>query len=158
ATSFFPTKPLGCYGDGGALFTDDDDLGRQLRRIARHGQDRKYHHVAAGVNSRLDTIQAAVLLAKLEIFDDELRLRQIAASRYASLISKELGGAGIVAMPVVLPGNTSAWAQYTIRIPNRDHVAEMLTQFGVPTMVHYPLPLYRQPAFLQEGLNLPISE
>lgn len=141
-TSFFPSKPLGAYGDGGAIFTDDDSLAEELRLIARHGQQRRYHHVRVGMNSRLDSLQAAVLLAKFEVFEEELALRGEVACRYMEL----LGDLPSVTLPVVTPGNTSAWAQFTIRVPNRERVREVLKGKGIPTAVHYPLPLHRQPA------------
>ncbi|WP_075995646.1 DegT/DnrJ/EryC1/StrS family aminotransferase [Salaquimonas pukyongi] len=143
-TSFFPSKPLGCYGDGGAIFTDDDELAVVMRQISRHGQDRRYHHIRVGLNSRLDTLQAAVLLAKLEIFEDELALRQEVAQRYNNL----LGGMNSVQLPFVEAHNTSAWAQYTIRFDPaiRDSVAHYLKEAGIPTAIHYPIPLNRQPA------------
>ena len=141
-TSFFPSKPLGAYGDGGALFTDDDNLAADLRLIARHGQERRYHHVRVGLNSRLDSLQAAVLLAKLEVFEEELALRDQAARRYMGLLG-DLPG---LTLPVIQPNNTSAWAQFTIRVPNRDGVRKALKEKGIPTAVHYPRPLHRQPA------------
>src|SRR5690349_4191876 len=107
--SFFPSKPLGCYGDGGALFTNDSELAKVMRQIARHGQDRRYHHVRVGVNSRLDTLQAAVLLSKLEIFDDEMAERQRVANRYGKLLVQ----AGLGNSPFIAPQNVSAYAQYT---------------------------------------------
>lgn len=140
-TSFFPSKPLGCYGDGGAIFTNDDELAVILRQIARHGQDRRYHHLRVGVNSRLDTLQAAILLPKLEIFAEELSLRQQVAERY----TEKLGDAGIE-VPYVASHNTSAWAQYTVRVDNRDAVQAALKEHGIPTAVHYPIPLNKQPA------------
>lgn len=152
-TSFFPSKPLGCYGDGGAMFTSDPDLATRIRQIARHGQDRRYHHIRVGVNSRLDTLQAAILLAKLDVFADELDARD----RVAALYAAALGEAGIAA-PVVLPGNRSAWAQYTVRVANRDAVAARLKEHGVPTAVHYPLPLHRQPAVADADCHAPESE
>ena len=158
ATSFFPTKPLGCYGDGGALFTDDEALAVRMRRIARHGQDRRYHHVAIGVNSRLDTIQAAVLLSKLNIFDDELQRREDASRRYLALMEADPVCRDSIAVPAVVEGNVSAWAQFTIRLRNRDAVQQHLAQQGIPTTVHYPLPLYRQPAFFVPELTLRNSE
>lgn len=157
ATSFFPTKPLGCYGDGGALFTDDEALAVRMRRIARHGQDRRYHHVAIGVNSRLDTIQAAVLLTKLDVFDDELQRREDASQRYLALMDGKSECDSIV-VPAVAEGNTSAWAQFTVRLRDRDVLHQRLAKQGIPTMVHYPLPLYRQPAFIVPELVLPNSE
>src|SRR3546814_921748 len=114
-TSFFPSKPLGCYGDGGALFTADAKLARSLRRIARHGQDGCYNHVVVGINSRLDTVQAAVLLAKMAIFEEEIDLRQRVADGYAA----EFARAGLDLAPKVREGHTSVWAQYTVRVPKR---------------------------------------
>lgn len=149
-TSFFPSKPLGCYGDGGAIFTSDADLGTRMRQIARHGQDRRYHHIRVGINSRLDTLQAAVLLAKLDVFEDEITARDAAAARYGALLAE----AGIAA-PVVAPGNTSVWAQYTVRVQDRDAVQAALKAAGIPTAVHYPLPLNRQPAVADPDVSLP---
>ena len=115
-TSFFPSKPLGCYGDGGAIFTSDDALAKQLRLIARHGQDRRYHHICVGVNSRLDTLQAAVLLAKLDVFDEEMALRQWVAHTYDRLLAEVEG----IELPTIEPHNVSAWAQYTVRVDDRE--------------------------------------
>lgn len=151
-TSFFPSKPLGCYGDGGAIFTSDDELAASMRMIARHGQDRRYHHAVVGVNSRLDTIQAAVLLAKLSVFDEELDLREAIAARY------QAGLSGTYACPVVRPGYRSSWAQYTIRTPRRDDVQAILKRQGIPTVVHYPIVLNRQPAVAVAGARFPESE
>lgn len=153
-TSFFPSKPLGCYGDGGAIFTNDDELAKVMRQIARHGQDRRYHHIRVGVNSRLDTIQAAVLLPKLAILDEEMSQRQNVAERY----NKLLGQAGIQTTPYVEPENQSAWSQYTIRVPQREKVQELLKQSGVPTAVHYPIPLNKQPAVADSQVLLPIGD
>ncbi|MFC3940621.1 DegT/DnrJ/EryC1/StrS family aminotransferase [Pseudomonas gingeri NCPPB 3146 = LMG 5327] len=152
-TSFFPSKPLGCYGDGGAIFTNDEQLAVVMRQIARHGQDRRYHHVRVGVNSRLDTLQAAILLPKLEIFDEELMLRQRIAERYSILLDE----AGIAA-PYIEAGNISAWAQFTVQVSARDRVQEHLKALGVPTAVHYPIPLNRQPAVRDEIAELPIGD
>ncbi len=153
-TSFFPSKPLGCYGDGGALFTRDAQLAQRLRQIARHGQDRRYHHARLGMNSRLDTLQAAVLLAKLEIFEDEIELRQKVAAGYDSLLAE----ACVRASPQVAEGNTSVYAQYTIRCHERQRLRQRLDNAGIPTMVHYPLPLHRQPAVACAKTSLPVSE
>lgn len=153
-TSFFPSKPLGCYGDGGAIFTNDDELAKVMRQIARHGQDRRYHHVRVGVNSRLDTLQAAILLPKLAIFDEEIALRQQAANRYAALFAQMPA----VGLPNIEPHNTSVYAQYTIRMQDRDAVQEKLKQAGVPTAVHYPIPLNKQPAVADASVQLPIGD
>ncbi|MDE9517151.1 DegT/DnrJ/EryC1/StrS family aminotransferase [Xenorhabdus bovienii] len=152
-TSFFPSKPLGCYGDGGAIFTSDEELAKIIRQIARHGQDRRYHHVRVGVNSRLDTLQAAILLPKLEIFDEEMKLRQIVAKHY----DKALNESGIMTIPFIEPHNISAYAQYTIRINNRDELQVKLKEKGIPTAVHYPLPLNKQPAVASD-MVLPIGD
>ena len=149
-TSFFPSKPLGCYGDGGAIFTTDPDLATVMRQIARHGQDRRYHHLRVGVNSRLDTIQAAILLPKLAILDDEIAARQRLADAYDAAFAP-LG----LTTPHVRPGCQSAWAQYTVRVPRRDAVQAALGEAGIPTAVHYPLPLNRQPAVADAGAHLP---
>lgn len=153
-TSFFPSKPLGCYGDGGALFTADVDLAKSLRRIARHGQDGRYNHVVIGMNSRLDTVQAAVLLAKMSIFDDEIELRQQVADGYAAEFSR----AGLNIAPTVAEGNTSVWAQYTVRVPNRAAVQAALSAAGIPSVVHYPAPLNRQPAVADPHAVLPVGD
>lgn len=150
-TSFFPSKPLGCYGDGGAIFTSDDELAKVIREIARHGQDRRYHHVRVGVNSRLDTIQAAILLPKLAMLDEEIAMRQEVALRYSRL----LNDAGNYATPYIESHNTSAWAQYTIRVANREYVQNKLIEFGIPTSVHYPIPLNKQPAVADDLVQLP---
>ena len=152
--SFFPSKPLGCYGDGGAIFTSDDELAKIIRQIARHGQDRRYHHIRVGVNSRLDTIQAAILLPKLAAFDEEISLRQQVASTYTGL----LNDAGIDKTPYIESHNVSAWAQYTIRVPEREVVQERLSIAGIPTAVHYPIPLNKQPAVAQPDAKLPIGD
>lgn len=146
-TSFFPSKPLGCYGDGGACFTNDDDLAKSMREIRNHGQDRRYHHSRIGFNGRLDTLQAAILLAKLEIFDDELQNRNRIASEYSNL----LGNA--VRIPYIEGYSYSAWAQYTIQVPNRFEVQDRLKSQGIPTAIHYPMPIHMQPAFAY--LNVP---
>ena len=153
-TSFFPSKPLGCYGDGGAIFTSDHDLARVIRQIARHGQDRRYHHVRVGVNSRLDTIQAAILLPKLTAFDEEMEQRQKVAARYTRLLNE----AGVKATPQVEAHNVSAWAQYTVRVSGRDQLQTALSEVGVPTAVHYPIPLNKQPAVADAHVRLPVGD
>lgn len=141
-TSFFPSKPLGCYGDGGAIFTSDEQLAVVLRQIARHGQDRRYHHVRVGVNSRLDTIQAAILIPKLSLLDEEIRLRNEAAKRYKSMIERFDVGMP----PYVEKYNISAWGQYTIRVKKRKELVERMKLLSIPVSIHYPVPLNKQPA------------
>ncbi len=153
-TSFFPSKPLGCYGDGGAIFTNDEALAKVIRQIARHGQDKRYHHIRVGVNSRLDTLQAAILLPKLEIFAEEIELRNQVAANYTRL----LNDVGIQTTPHVEVHNTSAWAQYTIRVQNREQVQQRLKDAGIPTAVHYPIPLNKQPAVADSQTQLPVGD
>jgi len=153
-TSFFPSKPLGCYGDGGAIFTNDDELAKVIRQIARHGQDRRYHHVRVGVNSRLDTLQAAILLPKLEILAEEIELRNQVAANYDRLFK----AAGIDSTPHIEAHNVSAWAQYTLQVDNRDSVQERLKAAGIPTAVHYPIPLNKQPAVADVTARLPVGD
>lgn len=153
-TSFFPSKPLGCYGDGGAIFTNDDELAKVIRQIARHGQDRRYHHIRVGMNSRLDTLQAAILLPKLEILDEEMQARQRVAETYTQLLNE----AGITTTPFIETHNQSAWAQYTIQVDNRSEVQEKLKAQGIPTAVHYPIPLNKQPAVADTNAVLPVGD
>ena len=147
ATSFFPAKPLGCFGDGGAIFTDDDELAATLRSIRVHGQGvDKYDNVRLGLTGRLDTMQAAVLIEKLKIFDDEIAARNRVAERY------ERGLSNVVTVPRLSPGNTSVWAQYTIRLPkgtDRDGFAAALKAQGVPTAVYYGKSMHQQSAYKQ---------
>ena len=152
--SFFPSKPLGAYGDGGAIFTSDDQLAKLIGQISRHGQDRRYHHIRLGVNSRLDTMQAAILLPKLAQIEAEMALRQEVADRYASLLKQ----AGITTAPYVEPFCSSAWAQYTIRVGDRDSVQDKLKNKGIPTAVHYPIPLNKQPAVADASSVLPAGD
>jgi UDP-2-acetamido-2-deoxy-ribo-hexuluronate aminotransferase len=153
-TSFFPSKPLGCYGDGGAIFTNDDEIAKVMRQIARHGQDRRYHHIRVGVNSRLDTLQAAILLPKLAVLDEEIALRNHVAERYTQLMNQ----AGINTTPYIDDHNTSAWAQYTMQVDNREQVQDSLKLAGIPTAVHYPIPLNKQPAVVDINVQLPIGD
>lgn len=153
-TSFFPSKPLGCYGDGGAIFTNDDELAKVIRQIARHGQDRRYHHVRVGMNSRLDTLQAVILLPKLGILDEEMQARQCVAETYTRLFNE----AGILTTPFIEEHNQSAWAQYTIQVENRTEVQGKLKAQGIPTAVHYPIPLNKQPAVANIDVDLPIGD
>ncbi|WP_111495783.1 DegT/DnrJ/EryC1/StrS family aminotransferase [Marinobacter bohaiensis] len=153
-TSFFPSKPLGCYGDGGAIFTNDDELAITLRQIARHGQDRRYHHIRVGVNSRLDTLQAAILLPKLELLDEEIELRNLAAQNYTGLLSE----VGFTNSPYVEDYNVSAWAQYTIRVEDRIALQAKLTAVDIPTAIHYPIPLNKQPAVADDSATLSMGD
>jgi UDP-2-acetamido-2-deoxy-ribo-hexuluronate aminotransferase len=153
-TSFFPTKPLGCYGDGGAVFTSDEHLAKQIRLIARHGQSRKYFHERIGINSRLDTIQASILKAKLSYLDHEIQQRDRISDFYTNNLRKYPS----ISVPKIRPGVKSAWAQYTIRIDNRDEIKETLSSQKIPTVVHYPLPLHKQPALLDPSCNMINSE
>ena len=148
-TSFFPTKPLGAYGDGGAIFTNDETLARVMRQIARHGQDRHYHHVRVGMNSRLDSLQAAILLPKLAILDEEISSRERIARCYSEMLQD------CVTLPFIEPTNVSAWAQYTIQVPARDEIRKRLADLHIPTAVHYPLPVNQQPAVKDQGAILP---
>ena len=152
-TSFCPSKPLGCYGDGGAIFTNDSELAKVIRQIAQHGQDRRYHHIRIGINSRLDTLQAAILLSKLDIFSEEIKRRNQIADHYTSL----LNNIGIDTTPFIEEYNLSAWAQYTIRMTDRDYIQARLKEAGVPTAVHYPLPLNKQPAVADTNAQLPVG-
>jgi UDP-2-acetamido-2-deoxy-ribo-hexuluronate aminotransferase len=150
ATSFFPSKPLGCYGDGGALFTDDDAIAKIAKELRVHGQDRRYHHPRIGINARMDSIQAAVLLAKLPVFEAEVEARDRIGRRYSALIDKTFADVESdrrVSTPYVEPYNRSVYAQYTIEVPNRERVQAALAERGIPTAVHYPVPLHLQPAF-----------
>ncbi|MEX2523975.1 MAG: DegT/DnrJ/EryC1/StrS aminotransferase family protein [Gammaproteobacteria bacterium] len=141
-TSFFPAKPLGCYGDGGAVFTDDDNLADRMQSLRVHGKGKdKYDNIRIGINGRLDTLQAAILLEKLAIFPDEIRLRNEVADRYAELLN------GNVKTPSVRKGAMSAWAQYTLQVEDRGTCQDNLKQAGIPTAVYYPLPLHQQTAY-----------
>lgn len=139
-TSFYPAKPLGCYGDGGMCFTNDAALAQQLRLIRIHGQSERYVHTTLGLNGRLDTLQAAILLAKFPTFEAEIMARQQVAKHYDALLK------GFVKTPQIAPDCLSAYAQYTIQVNNRSHVQAVLTKQGIPTAVHYPIPLHQQPA------------
>jgi len=167
-TSFFPAKPLGCYGDGGAVLTDDDALAELLDSVRVHGKatksdiagrtfehDPKYLNMRIGRNSRLDTIQAAVLLAKLEIFDEEIERRNAVAERYINALE------GAVGVPRVIEGGVSTWAQFTVETPKRDALAAHLKNEGIPTAVYYPIPLHRQAAYDMYGVGpggLPVTD
>lgn len=155
STSFFPSKPLGAYGDGGALFTNDDALAKLMREIRVHGQDRHYHHPRLGINGRLDSIQAAVLVSKLKIFPSELEARQRIAAAYDARLKEK------AVTPFVAPDNVSAYAQYTLLVENREAIQASLKEQGIPTAVHYPVPLNLQPVFEHLGQpagTFPVAE
>ncbi len=144
ATSFFPAKPLGCYGDGGACFTNDDALKDLLLSIRMHGQGSdRYEHVRIGLNSRLDTIQAAILIEKLKIFEDEIEQRNVVAKRYTNAFA----GSNLIVTPHVVQGAVSTWAQYTLQVENRAKFQADLKAVGVPSAVYYPIPLSKQKAY-----------
>ncbi|HIF58132.1 MAG: DegT/DnrJ/EryC1/StrS family aminotransferase [Gammaproteobacteria bacterium] len=154
-TSFFPSKPLGGYGDSGACFTDDDELASIIQQIRVHGQDKRYHHPRIGVNARMDTIQAAILLAKLEVFSQEVILRKAIGEQYSKALLEN--GSGVI-IPFIEPHNTSVYAQYTIQVENRDELQEYLNMKCVPTAVHYPICLNKQPAMATNEFILPVAE
>ncbi|MCW8932691.1 MAG: DegT/DnrJ/EryC1/StrS family aminotransferase [Gammaproteobacteria bacterium] len=158
-TSFFPAKPLGCYGDGGAVFTNNDEYAEKIKMMRIHGQNKRYHHKYIGIGGRLDTIQAAVLLAKLPLYKKEIKLRHDVASSYNSKLQAVLSTVDIQLL-TLKQDRTSVWAQYTIRTKSRDIIQENLRNLGIPTAVHYPLPLQKQECFqyLKQQTELPISE
>lgn len=142
-TSFFPSKPLGCYGDGGAIFTNDDTLAKALREIRVHGQERRYYHTNVGVGGRMDTLQCAVVLGKLTQFDWEISRRVALGNRYLELLKNVSG----VVSPVIAPHNTCVWGQFTVQVMARDSLMQALAARGIPTTVHYPMPMHHQPAY-----------
>lgn len=157
STSFFPAKPLGCYGDGGALFTNDDDLAAKMKAIRTHGGERRHYHTLVGTNGRFDTLQAAIILAKMPYFDEEVKKRAEVGARYAQLLADTPN----LITPEVDVANTSVWAQYTVRVTNRDEVGAKLKEKGVPTAVYYPKCLHEQPVFANLGFawgDFPESE
>lgn len=159
-TSFFPAKPLGCYGDGGAVFTNDEELSNKIKSLRIHGQTKRYYHKYIGMGGRLDTIQAAVLNVKLKYYEKDLALRQEVAQKYRASLGKVCEQKNIIT-PTLSAHTTSAWAQYSIRVKNRDEMQEKLQNLGIPTAVHYPLPLHLQECFAYLGYNngdFPISE
>jgi len=154
-TSFFPAKPLGCFGDGGALFTNDEELATKIKSIRVHGQTQRYIHKYIGMGGRLDTLQAAVLLEKLKHYDNDISRRQKVAEQYHKLLNETL------TVPFIEEHNTSVWAQYSVRIQNRDKIQSKLKEKGIPTAVHYPQPLHLQECFSYLGYaegDFPISE
>jgi len=154
-TSFFPSKPLGCYGDGGAVFTNNEEYANKIKLLRVHGQNKRYHHKYIGIGGRLDTLQAAILLAKLPYFKKELKDRQKVAEHYTNDLSQ------IVQTPVIKSNRSSAWAQYTLRVQNRDILQSKLKEKGIPTSVFYPIPLHLQECFRYlnyKQTDFPISE
>lgn len=154
-TSFFPSKPLGCYGDGGAIFTKDDEIAQACREIRVHGQSKRYVHTRIGVGGRMDTLQCAITLAKLERFDWEVERRYAIGERYNKLLDE----AGVTRI-VQRSDRTSVFAQYTVLVDDRDSVQKALNDAGIPTAVHYPVPLNRQPAYenLVRSMDTPIAD
>jgi len=155
STSFFPAKPLGCYGDGGALFTDDDELSEKMKAIRTHGGVKRHHHTLVGMNGRFDTLQAAVLLAKMPHFPEEVEARGRIGARYSDSLKD------VCEVPKVRPGNTHVYAQYTIRVPDRERLGSQLKAAGIPTAVYYPKCLHEQPVFADLGYrwgDFPASE
>lgn len=164
-TSFFPSKPLGCFGDGGALFTNNETLAKIMSEVRVHGQSDRYHHSRLGINGRMDTLQAAVLLAKLDGFPGEVESRHRIGSEYTKLIKNGLeeasGSSCIIATPYIEPDNVSVYAQYTIETLSRSYVQEKMNNQGIPTAVHYPTPLHQQPVFSSVAKKIdsyPVSE
>jgi len=160
-TSFFPSKPLGCYGDGGAIFTNDDALAQTCREIRVHGQSRRYHHTRIGVGGRMDTLQCAIVLAKLERFEWEIEQRLRIGARYLDLLAASPAfSSGKAKIITVRPDRNSVWAQFTVQVPNRDTVIAKLNAAGIPTAVHYPCPIHQQPAYRHyaAGKYLSVSE
>ncbi len=154
-TSFFPAKPLGCYGDGGAVLTNSNELAQKMQMLRVHGQDKRYHHKYIGLGARLDTIQAAVLLVKLKHYQKDLALRQEVAQKYTKALPDT------IIKPVLKSDRTSAWAQYSIRVKDRNELQVKLKEAGIPTAVHYPMPLHMQECFKYLGYNLgdfPVAE
>ncbi len=156
-TSFFPSKPLGCYGDGGAIFTNDDEIAQAMREIRVHGQSGRYRHTRIGIGGRMDTLQCAIVLAKFQYFEQELAARARVGQRYTRLFEPHAEGIRIVR---IRPDRTSAYAQYTVLVENRAEVQKALEAEGIPTAVHYPTPIHRQPAYLRwaSGADCPVSE
>jgi len=161
-TSFFPAKPLGCYGDGGAVFTNDEELAIKMKFLRVHGQSKRYHHKYIGMGGRLDTIQAAVLNVKLKHYKKDLALRQEVAQKYTKALGSVASASPKnIILPTVTNNCTSAWAQYSIRVKNRDELQAKLKEKGIPTAVHYPMPLHLQECFKYLGYkqcDFPISE
>jgi UDP-2-acetamido-2-deoxy-ribo-hexuluronate aminotransferase len=154
-TSFFPSKPLGCYGDGGAIFTNDQSLAQIMSEIRLHGQDKRYHHSRLGINGRLDTMQAAILLAKLEIYSDEIVRRKEIGKSYTLHINALHSE---IVTPKIQPNCTTTYAQYSVLATNRSQIITRLNELNIPTAIHYPIPIHRQPVFSSDEYKLPVAE
>jgi UDP-2-acetamido-2-deoxy-ribo-hexuluronate aminotransferase len=155
-TSFFPAKPLGCFGDGGAVFTNSEALAEKIKMLRVHGQDKRYHHKYIGIGGRMDTIQCAVVNVKLKYYEKDLALRQEIATKYTSILEEKE-----IILPALNKNATSAWAQYSIRVKERDSIQENLKTQGIPTAVHYPVPLHLQECFEYLGYkkgDFPVAE
>ena len=155
-TSFFPAKPLGCFGDGGAVFTNDDSLAQKMKSLRVHGQSKRYHHQYIGMGGRMDTLQCAIVDVKLKHYKQDLVLRQEVAAKYTKALQNKA-----LVLPFINEKTTSAWAQYSVRVSNRDEVQGKLKEQGIPTAVHYPMPLHLQEAFAYLGYkegSFPIAE
>ena len=158
ATSFFPAKPLGCFGDGGAVFTNSDVLAEKIKMLRVHGQNKRYHHKYIGMGGRMDTLQCAIVNVKLKYYKKDLALRQEVASKYSEQLADS---SEQLVLPYVDTGCTSVWAQYSVRVKNRDDVQAKLKEQGIPTAVHYPMPLHLQECFAYLGYKkgeFPIAE
>lgn len=154
-TSFFPSKPLGCYGDGGAVFTNNDEYAAKMKMIRVHGQNQRYHHKYIGIGGRLDTIQAAILLAKIPYFNEELEARERVSKQYSGVLTDTF------CTPSIKKNRSSTWAQYTIRVRNRNYIQAKLNNLNIPTVVHYPIPFHLQECFQYLGYkkgDFPVSE
>lgn len=158
ATSFFPAKPLGCYGDGGAVFTDNTEWAKRIANDRNHGQERRYHHTTIGINGRMDTLQAAILTVKLKVFEKEIADRNRIANRYTEMLKPIFKGDDRFSLPMIASGRESTWAQYTIRAPNRDAFGKKLNEMGVPTSVHYPSCMCDQPAYEKIGRTMDVTQ
>jgi len=165
-TSFFPAKPLGCFGDGGAVLTNNEELATKIKQLRVHGQNKRYHHKYIGLGGRMDTLQCAIVDVKLKYYENDLKLRQEVAEKYSVSLGDECENRDIIT-PILLPHTTSAWAQYSIRVKNRDELQQQLKtknqklETNIPTAVHYPMPLHLQECFKYLGYkdgNFPIAE
>ena len=155
-TSFFPVKPLGCFGDGGAIFTNNEELAKKMSSLRLHGQTKRYHHQYIGMGGRLDALQAAVLNVKMKYYDNDIKRRQNVALQYSKSLKDS-----IAILPLISENKTSVWAQYSVRVKNRLKVQELLKEKGIPTAVHYPMPLHLQECFDYLGYkkgDFPIAE